>query len=226
MWLLAQRPQFAPTLYVGDDSLALANQLVVGPGAALAGVNVALNGCEQIIEVRMGDLYEPLDAHERFDLIAANPPLLPIPAELPYPFIGDGGPDGLRVTRRIVAGAPGHLTESGRLQTLGVTLSDGFLPLVLDQFEDWATTCGLDLTLNITAHVPAGAHAAWTHGLADTIATVSDLDTDHVLGRLLDGYGALGASHVCAYFLTGRPGSGRLRLQDVAPVTTQGFWYI
>jgi release factor glutamine methyltransferase len=35
MWLLAQRPQIAPTLYVGDDSLALANHLVVGPGAAL-----------------------------------------------------------------------------------------------------------------------------------------------------------------------------------------------
>ncbi len=37
----------------------------------------------------------------RFDLICMNPPLLPIPSGLGYPFIGDGGPDGLAVTRRV-----------------------------------------------------------------------------------------------------------------------------
>lgn len=60
---------------------------------------------------------------ERFDLIVANPPY--VAAGDPHLGIGDlrfepplalaGGPDGLAAIRRIVAGAPGHLSSGGHL---------------------------------------------------------------------------------------------------------------
>lgn len=71
-----------------------------------------------------GDLFAPLGADERFDLITANPPYIPDAemAELDV-TIRDfepqlalaGGSDGLDVIRRLVAGAPGHLAPQGVL---------------------------------------------------------------------------------------------------------------
>lgn len=71
-----------------------------------------------------GDLFEPLGADERFELVTANPPYIPDAevAEL-EPGIRDfeprlalaGGSDGLSVIRRIVAGAPRHLSTGGVL---------------------------------------------------------------------------------------------------------------
>jgi len=71
-----------------------------------------------------GDLFEPLGAEERFDLVTANPPYIPDAdvAEL-EPGIRDfeprlalaGGSDGLSVIRRIVADAPARLSPGGVL---------------------------------------------------------------------------------------------------------------
>ncbi|MGA8543068.1 MAG: HemK2/MTQ2 family protein methyltransferase [Thermoplasmata archaeon] len=54
----------------------------------------------------------------RFDRILANPPYLPTPPELrdPDPWHNlalDGGPDGCRVTARLVESLPDHLAPSG-----------------------------------------------------------------------------------------------------------------
>jgi release factor glutamine methyltransferase len=257
-WIVAEPPHFAPTLFLGDDSLALANHLVpprggsvldlcTGPGiqalvcsstaaavvavefnpvaGSLARVNAALNRRDDVIEVRLGDLYEPVAGEERFDLIVANPPYVPIPGDLPYPFVGDGGGDGLGLTRRIVEGGPRHLTADGRLQTLGITLSDGSQPLVLGEFQGWAAATGLDLSMTVTCHAPASAGSAWTRGMAGTIARYGELDHEEVVRALADGYRQQGATHVCAYFLTGRFGSGNLQLRDVSCDPPRRFWY-
>jgi release factor glutamine methyltransferase len=75
------------------------------------------------VEFREGDLYGPLPAGERFDVIVANPPYVPsgeiegLSREVRRePRLAlDGGADGLAVIRRVVAGAPGRLREGGAL---------------------------------------------------------------------------------------------------------------
>ena len=57
--------------------------------ASLARLNARLNRVTDQIEVLQGDLYKPV-AGRRFDTITANPPLLPYPENLPYPFVGYG----------------------------------------------------------------------------------------------------------------------------------------
>jgi SAM-dependent methyltransferase len=65
------------------------------------------------VQTLTGDLYAPVTGR-LFDLITANPPFVPAPAQ----EIGfrDGGPTGEDVLSRIVEGLPGHLAKGGTAQ--------------------------------------------------------------------------------------------------------------
>jgi release factor glutamine methyltransferase len=72
----------------------------------------------------VGDLYEPLAAGERFELITANPPYIPhadiatLDADVrdfePHLAL-DGGADGLALLRRVIQHAPDYLAPAGIL---------------------------------------------------------------------------------------------------------------
>jgi release factor glutamine methyltransferase len=94
----------------------------ISPGAlAVARENAATLGAT--VELLEGDLYGPVAAGERFDLIVSNPPYVPsseiegLSREVRRePRIAlDGGADGLEVLRRIVSGAPSRLRPDGLL---------------------------------------------------------------------------------------------------------------
>jgi release factor glutamine methyltransferase len=96
--------------------------------AALARRNAARNAVADRVDVREGDLFEPVRG-ERFDLITANPPYIAspvIPTLSPEvrrePVIAlDGGPDGLAFYDRICAEAREHLAPGG-----AIVLEHGF----------------------------------------------------------------------------------------------------
>lgn len=88
---------------------------------ALAGENAARNGIP--LDIRRGDLFEPVQSEERFDLMVCNPPYLSaadltsLQAEVAFePRLAlDGGVDGLDFYRRIAAGFEQHLVDDGAL---------------------------------------------------------------------------------------------------------------
>ena len=88
---------------------------------ALAGENAARNGIH--LDIRRGDLFEPVQSEERFDLMVCNPPYLSaaeltsLQAEVAFePRLAlDGGVDGLDFYRRIAAGFEQHLVDDGAL---------------------------------------------------------------------------------------------------------------
>jgi release factor glutamine methyltransferase len=90
--------------------------------AALARRNAERNGVADRVDVRVGDLWQPV-AGERFDLITANPPYIAsgviatLSAEVRRePRLAlDGGADGLACIDRICAGACEHLVPGGTL---------------------------------------------------------------------------------------------------------------
>jgi len=86
----------------------------------LTRLNVELNaghdGVDRI-EVRRGNLYQPVQA-EQFDLIVTNPPFVISPATEEPLVYRDSGLPGDEVVRRVVTGAPGHLRPGGRCQVL------------------------------------------------------------------------------------------------------------
>lgn len=69
--------------------------------------------------IRIGDLFEPF-ADMQFDVIATNPPYIPVGREIAA-SVADyepelalyGGTDGLEVIRRIAEGLPKHLAKGG-----------------------------------------------------------------------------------------------------------------
>ena len=95
-----------------------------------------------------GDLYGPLPEtlRGRVDVLVANAPYVPTGAVRSMPpeardheprVALDGGPDGLDVARRVVAGAPEWLAPGGQLM---VETSRGQAPALLAAF----TAAGLD----------------------------------------------------------------------------------
>lgn len=63
--------------------------------------NISLNNLDDIIELRVGDLYSVL-GDEKFDYIYANPPFIPMISDVNYPICGAGGEDGLKILNNIL----------------------------------------------------------------------------------------------------------------------------
>jgi release factor glutamine methyltransferase len=257
VWLFVQPPQISPTLYLGDDSFALADRLVLRPGrcldfcagpgiqsllcarrghpvtsveinpvaAALCRLNAGVNGLAGLVTVRCADLYAGA-GDERFGNVLANPPLLPIPQTTPYPFVGDGGPDGLDVVRRIMSGLPDHLCPGGQAQIIGMALSDGMLPAMLDELDAFAHQAAMDVTLSVSAHLPAAPGSAWVRGVAATVADHAGMPLEAANEAVANGYAALGATHVCMYALRVQEGGGTLRYIDLSPETGVAQWFV
>ncbi|MGO4151683.1 50S ribosomal protein L3 N(5)-glutamine methyltransferase [Cupriavidus sp. YAF13] len=96
----------------------------ISPDAlAVARRNVADYKMEDRISLYEGDLYAPLPAGAKYDVILTNPPYVnetsmqALPAEYQAePRIAlAGGDDGMNVVRRIIAGAKAHLNPGGAL---------------------------------------------------------------------------------------------------------------
>jgi hypothetical protein len=93
------------------------------------------------VEVKVGDLYEPV-RDERFNLITANPPFVPSPVDwLRY---RDGGRSGEEVQRRIIAGLPRHLAPGGIAQIVTEFGERDGQPLS-DRLREWLGGAPLDL---------------------------------------------------------------------------------
>ncbi len=80
---------------------------------AAARFNAALNGLQDLVDVRASDLYAAVEPGDRFDLALSNPPFMPVMDGVDYPLCGDGGSDGTRILRRIFAGLSRHLDTAG-----------------------------------------------------------------------------------------------------------------
>jgi release factor glutamine methyltransferase len=117
----------------GAIALALAKHLpnariiatdVSEPAAAVAVENARRLDLAGQVEVRIGDLFEPLAGEAPFHIITANPPYIPtgdlagldrnVRDYEPRSAL-DGGADGLDFHRRLLAGAAGHMRPGGRL---------------------------------------------------------------------------------------------------------------
>jgi hypothetical protein len=99
----------------------------------VARLNVVLNGMERRVTVHNASAGDFAAAdHGTWDLITFNPPLLPVPDVIRYPFVGDGGGDGLHLTRQIVEDYLPRLTPGGSMDFIGFGLGRRGHPLFVD----------------------------------------------------------------------------------------------
>ena len=87
--------------------------------------NVTLHKCEAHVEIRQGDLFEPIQPDEQFSLIVFNPPYLPGTKEDPaFDPSWSGGNRGYEVTERFLEQCNPFLQADGRLLLVQSSLSD------------------------------------------------------------------------------------------------------
>ena len=87
--------------------------------------NVVLHKCANLIEIRQGDLFEPIRPEEKFSLLAFNPPYLPGTKEDPaFDPAWSGGNKGYEVTERFLEHCKPFLQMDGRLLLIQSSLSD------------------------------------------------------------------------------------------------------
>ena len=192
--------------------------------AALAQVNARLNDLQQRITVLVGNLYEPVRGRS-FDRITCNPPLLPLPDDIPYPFVGHGGSDGMRVTRKVLHGLPSVLSERGVARLLGTGLSDGYVPMFIDDLESWAISAGLRITVHVTSHHPLHPGTPFYEGLCDTSAATGEIGAEAVRTRFAAFLGRAKCDHLCAYFMHATRGRGGISLIDCSDEGTRDLWF-
>ncbi|MFQ6086929.1 MAG: HemK2/MTQ2 family protein methyltransferase [Candidatus Bathyarchaeia archaeon] len=92
-----------------------------------AKVNAKVNKVAGKMDVRLGDLFQPIKQDERFTLILFNAPYLPSSPEEERTWIGRawaGGPTGRQLIDRFIAEAPGYLSKNGRILLVQSSLSD------------------------------------------------------------------------------------------------------
>ncbi|KPV61505.1 MAG: putative S-adenosylmethionine-dependent methyltransferase [Candidatus Bathyarchaeota archaeon BA1] len=91
-----------------------------------AKLNAKLNDVVDKMDIRQGDLFEPIKKTERFSIIIFNAPYLPTEAGEQKTWVGKawaGGPNGRRIIDRFILQAPDYLKRDGRLLLVGSTLS-------------------------------------------------------------------------------------------------------
>ena len=106
----------------------------INPFAAYClGKNAELNSLDHKIDILIGDLFDPIRAEKRFDLITFNPPYLPEPrhhAQGDYSYASwSGGSDGRQVTEKFLDQFPRFLKKEGTILLVQSSLS-GIQPTI------------------------------------------------------------------------------------------------
>lgn len=99
--------------------------------------NAKMNGVENKIEFRLGDLLQPIRPNETFSLILFNAPYLPSEPYEERSWIGRawaGGPNGRKVIDDFINNAPEFLTVDGRILLVQSSLSD--IDKTLEMFDE------------------------------------------------------------------------------------------
>lgn len=201
--------------------------------ALLARVNARLNGVADRFRSLRSDLYAELPEGE-FDVIVANPPMVAIPSRIPYPFVGNGGPDGLAVILRIIEGLPGRLAPSGVARTLGVAAAGDEFPLALDTLRTSARRHDLRIRLTLTAEQDVGSDSNWNRAIAAASLGFEGLPiTQSCLEvrarQVAQGYADMGVRKVVFFFMAiigESPGSVNiLDTRAECPRVNSG-WYV
>ena len=135
----------------------------INPRAArCARFNAQVSGAANV-EVIVGNLFDPLGAAERFDLITANPPFVPSPLdELQF---RDGGRSGEAIQQRIVRDLPRYLAPGGMAQMV-TELGEREDEPIVNRVRQWLEGAPIDIhMLRLDAH--SAADYAMGHATGD-----------------------------------------------------------
>ena len=200
----------------------------INPAAVrLARLNAALNGVSERVRVFEGDLWSALPAAPRYDYVVSNPPLMPVADEVDYPIFGHGGPDGLRIVNRILAGLEARLRPGGRCMLIGVCTGDERRPDVVAAVADLLGS-RFRVSLFLLLQMPL---RDWIGYIAKTSTIFYPVPFQNAVLRSRTAYSAYpGKEFVYGYVLKcerlPEGESGGCEVIDYSRVGHRGFWFL
>jgi len=90
-------------------------------------LNAEMHGVVDKVDVRLGDLFQPIGRNEKFDVIVFNAPYLPSTSNETRIWIGRawaGGPTGRRIIDRFIKEASRYLKRNGRILLVQSSLAN------------------------------------------------------------------------------------------------------
>lgn len=161
--------------------------------------NILLNGLEDKIEIKNGDLYKPVE-NLKFDVITSNPPFIPVPKDINYSLAGDGGEDGLDIVTKIVKGYKEHLNPGGYGLMIGEAIGDEngvFMTKMLKEVLGNQFSTKLFLTNRITIE----EQARTVSGLTNIIKTKYEGKANEIYQKWIEMYRSLDAKYYYSFEL-------------------------
>lgn len=126
-----------------------------------AQINAFINGCASKYSIFKGDLYEALeDKNEKFDCILCNPPYVPTPDGLDCPVCGDGGEDGLKIVKQVIAGYDQFLKKNGCAYMVLECIGDAKQPYLINDFKQMIDNGVLNVKIFNTVPIQFQADAS------------------------------------------------------------------
>lgn len=87
--------------------------------------NVTLHNIDSLVDVRQGNLFEPIRPAEKYALLAFNPPYLPGTKDDPaFDPTWTGGEKGYEITEKFIAQCTHYIQADGRLLLIQSSLSE------------------------------------------------------------------------------------------------------
>lgn len=185
--------------------------------AAVAEVNVRLNGLEGRVRIENRSLQDyASQVDEPFDLITFNPPLVPIPPALYYPIPGNGGSDGLEITRAALDLYLSHLAPGGAIELVGLGLGRDQRPTFVDDLRQILAAHGATARVLIPSRARLRRGDALFDTMAQTAAISSaiPLEVSHAAFEL--HFETLGVDTIYLFFMRCERGDGDPQILDLA----------
>lgn len=193
--------------------------------SAVAGINLTLNQLEK----RVTMINTPLEEYashvtEPFDHITFNPPQLPAPPGIDYP-VGNGGADGLALTKRILALYLPHLAEHGSIEFIGCGLGRDGNPIFVEELGALFAEHGVIGHAQLIGLAKLQPGDQTYEVLVQMVAATHNLSVERSHEIFADHFRALGRNEMYTFFMHGeKPASAtaedhpRLTVANLAEV--------
>jgi len=183
----------------------------INPNASkVAAVNKKMNQAGSRVELINASLAEFASRNtRRFDRILFNPPLVPVPADMSYPFVGHGGTDGLSVTEDILRLYKPALKPQGRFEFIGMTVGRKNGSIENDPLIALAKKHRMEGTIHVLSRHKIHEENGVVTSCAGSLALSNKIEVAEARKKLVDYFLESGYEYFYLFFCSWGNAAGR-----------------
>jgi SAM-dependent methyltransferase len=166
---------------------------------------------------------------QKYDRILFNPPLVPMVPGYKFALVGNGGGDGMELTRQILKLYPKRLSDSGTIEFIGMGLGRKERPVFADEIKAIARRHGFGMRMQFISRHPIRTGAPLFEVCVSSLARRNGLDGDEARKILGDHFQKLGMDSYWLFFASVGPGrKTQVKTESSVDLTRSflGHWFV